>query len=109
MTTRKERKGGLCAVGTLSLNSFITQNHYSSFIHVVYKSWPLLFKSFIDSSLKMTSAIPQTQKALILHGSPGKFSIESIPVPQPKDGEVLVQILAGTFIYATDGINTCLF
>lgn len=43
----------------------------------------------------MTSTTPQTQKALLLDGSPGKLSIKSIPIPQPKQGEVLVKVVAG--------------
>ena len=47
-------------------------------------------------SLLFAQQVPKTMKAVVAHeyGGPEKLKIEEVPVPQPKDTEVLVRVIA---------------
>ena len=51
--------------------------------------------------------MPKTMKAAVVRALGGPLSIEEVPVPEPKAGEVLVKIMASgvchTDLHAADG------
>lgn len=56
-----------------------------------------LCTAFVGKSGAATSEpVPKTMKAIVAHeyGGPEKLKLEEVPVPQPKDTEVLVRVIA---------------
>ena len=56
----------------------------------------ICFASIISSSFSSAADLPKTMKGIVAHeyGGPEALKYEDVPVPEPKDNEILVRVIA---------------
>ena len=54
------------------------------------------FHPICNLARQMATFIPQTMRAAVVHspGGPEVFQLETVPVPTPKKGQVLIRVMA---------------
>ena len=66
----------------------------------------LFFASIISSSLSAAD-LPKTMKAVVAHeyGGPEVLKYQDVPVPEPKDNEILVRLIASAELAKNPGYD----